>query len=126
MPLSARYDKNGGFVETILSGIVTSEEATEEIEVAMALAEKNDCSLFLSDLSQANFELSIAEVFDLPKTQSEAGMPRTARIAQLVPQSTLGKELGEFYETISYNRGWTVCVFEEREKALGWLLSDSQ
>lgn len=121
MSLTVRHYPETNIVESILSGVVTPSELRVEIIQAAALAEANDCTLFLSNFSEATINFSIIDVFDLPKLQEEQGLQRNIRVAVLPPTSTSGKEMADFYETVCYNRGWNSKVFSGRQEALNWL-----
>jgi hypothetical protein len=88
----------------------------------IALAKENNSNLFLSDCTQATFDVSTIAVLNLPEFYKDQGLSRPVRIAILSPMSKAGKELVRFYETVCLNRGWIVNVFKERQEALDWLL----
>ena len=123
MSLAVKYNAQKAFVESTLSGIVSPAELSQEMVQVAAMSQEHACELFLSDFQDAEIGFSILDVFDLPDLQDEAGLKKqTARIALLAPRSKPGAELARDYEIACMSRGWAVCVFVDRRKALEWLL----
>ena len=123
MSLTVKYNAQRGFVESTLSGIVSPAELDQEMVQAAAMSQEYACELFLSDFQDAEVGFSILDVFELPDLQDNAGLKKqTARIALLPPRSKPGMTLARDYEIACMSRGWAVCAFVDRQKALVWLL----
>ena len=125
MALAVKYNSEKGFVETTLSGVVTSVELITEVVEAAAIAGEHNCDLFLSDYSGAELDFSIVDVSERPDLQGDAGMSReNTRIAVIDPLSNSGIELARDYEIATLSTGWVTKVFKNRQIALAWLLDN--
>jgi len=76
----------------------------------------------LLDHSKADgFEISIFDTYEIPKRYKELNIPRTMRMAVVVPHK-MRSDL-DFYETVCRNNGYLVSIFFDSESALSWLKS---
>ncbi|ASC71265.1 hypothetical protein XM38_022170 [Halomicronema hongdechloris C2206] len=124
MPFTVTYNTELAIVETIFFGLVSADEAAREIVESHQLAVEKDCRLFFTDLSRAELQLSLVDVYGMPDTYEKMGWERRVRIAFIPPSGDEGRHLAEFYETVGVNRGWTVKIFSNKQQAVQWLIED--
>jgi hypothetical protein len=120
--VEVRYNFEKMIIESVLKDNVTLEDLTEEVERCATLCKEHNCAKMLSDFSNATLCVSLINAFDLPDIQEKRGVERGSMIALLPPKSEKDRSLLRFYETVSFNRGWTTKSFQNREDALDWLL----
>jgi hypothetical protein len=124
MPFTVTYNNELRIIESTLVDQVTNKDLLKHEAQCIALAKENESTRILSDARQATLEMSVVDLYGLPEFYGDQGLQRSVRIAVLPPTSEAGKDLVDFYETVSLNRGWTVGIFEERQEALDWLFND--
>ena len=120
MPYELSYDADTGILTATVSGTL-DKSLIEPLSVEMReLTVKHDCKLFLNDMRQAWFELSITDVFGLPQLMEALGTDPSSRHAIVV---TGESQTTRFFETVAKNRGRFVKVFTDMDQARAWLLS---
>jgi hypothetical protein len=124
MPFTVKYNTELSIIESVLVDQVSNKELLKHEAQCIALAKENESTRIITDAKQATLEMSVIDLYSLPEFYGDQDLQRSVRIAVLPPTSEAGKDLVDFYETVSLNRGWTVGVFEERQEALDWLLDD--
>ena len=124
MPFTVKYNTELSIIESVLVDQVSNKELLKHEAQCIALAKDNESTRIITDAKQATLEMSVIDLYSLPEFYGDQDLQRSVRIAVLPPTSEAGKDLVDFYETVSLNRGWTVGVFEERQEALDWLLDD--
>ena len=122
MLLTVNYEPTTGIVEATVSGAVSSEDLRAIATQLFASGHENGASLFVGDYSRATVEFSPFDVFEVPQFQLEQGLDPASRFAVFSPKHDRGRQLAEFYQVVSSNRGWTAATFESRQEAIDWLL----
>jgi len=120
MPWQVERNPELGFIDVVYSGVVTNKDAQDTTAKALCLATGDGPHLFLSDLTDARSELSVSDIFELPKLWSAAGASRRNRLAVVVPEGAARPEDSRLYENVANNRGWNVRVFGTRQAAIEW------
>ena len=64
MPFTITYNADLEIVETIFSGCVSAEEAGRELLESHQLAVDNNCRLFFADLSTAELQLALLDIYE--------------------------------------------------------------
>lgn len=88
---------------------------------ATSLLLENKASRVLLDCSEAILDVRIVDVFYLPDCYKEVGVPRSARIALVLPRTRQPSGMFEFYETVCRNKGYACKLFETMQSAEQWL-----
>ena len=110
-----------GIIEVNASGILDSKSSRLQHEEALDYAKRLNSFLFLLDYRDIRADATLLRVYELPVIYHELGVPRRSKIAIVLPQVKSAEEDYEFYETVCYNRGYEVRLFEEKKHALDWL-----
>lgn len=120
MEWKMHYDENDQIIYTKTSGVLEIKSAEIMRHEGIALAKKHNCHRGLLDHSEImGDELTTMDIYNLPKKYNELGVPRTFRLALVVPKRFM--ENLKFYETVCHNNGYSMSVFFDRETALAWL-----
>ena len=124
MPHKVTYNLETHIVESEIYGDLSLDESIELIsDIAQACAE-NNCSLCLSDYRGATLNLSVLELYDIPKTltnilDSLGLSANKIERAIVVPESIKNFR---FYETVTLNNGQKIKLFQDINEAQKWLL----
>ena len=119
MPTNIHVNNTLGIVEATTSGHLTTEKIQADIDNMMKLSEENQVFKFLLDATGVLTAPTLSETF-----QRFASFPRQYKQAVVMKQSQPTAEDARFIETVAYNRGILIRVFETREAALTWLMED--
>ena len=124
MTWAIEYDDDLQIVVLTYSGKTTGEDIKEAAAARIAMGKEKGVNKFLIDAgkveTEASATLSIYEVPEDLYLRQEAN--RKSRIAVIRPESSVSREMVEFYETACLNLGWLVKVFQDRDNAVEWLL----
>ena len=99
-------------------------EYEKETIEALELAQNKNTSLFLVDNTHLISVASTFEVVDFPDMYERLGAPKTNKIALLMPIDSIALEKTKFFETVCFNRGYLAKIFESKNDAIDWLLSE--
>jgi hypothetical protein len=89
-------------------------------EIIAALS-KNNASKVLTDYRDANLEVSILDIYELPKILKRLGYSPGIQIAVVYSEASKKKESFLFYETVLRNAGFVHRVFTDLLESLAWL-----
>jgi len=120
MAIAYSFHPEKNFLLVTASGFDESLEDT--IGYGMAVLEaslEHQCTRVLCDERDLEYRLGTIDTFQLAETAVQAA-PKLARIAIVTEPENL--ESASFYETVAKNRGLSVKVFQEMEKARAWLV----
>ncbi|HKI86821.1 MAG TPA: hypothetical protein VKA53_08745 [Thermoanaerobaculia bacterium] len=122
MSWSIEYNQQN-FVEVIVIGRETFDEAIEQTAAIVAEMGARRCESVLLDCRRMRVALSTAEIYRLQDIYRDLGLPLRSRFAILMPTELPNPERHayEFHELVSRNRGYHVRLFEEQSEALSWL-----
>jgi len=109
-----------------LTGAVTDADAKSQSEQAMRLLKDHQASLVLIDCREAVSEISYAVLYWLPRFYAQLGVPRSTRIAVVLPAVPYRVESFQYYALACRNAGYEVRLFESRQAAEAWLLQKSR
>ena len=63
---------------------------------------------------------STMDIYNRPKALKDSGAEFGSKIAEIIKPEHV--KLFRFFETVCVNRGFQVSIFQDKEKALSWLL----
>ncbi|MHC4117100.1 MAG: hypothetical protein ACYSWO_06300 [Planctomycetota bacterium] len=121
MTWKVEFNDEFGFIETVYTGKLTKQNKQDSTAQALALARGDGPHLFLADIQDAELELSLFDLYDIPGEWDVAGATRRNKLAVVAREGgRLWQDL-KFFETVCRNRGWKVGIFSGRQDAIGWL-----
>ena len=121
MPVTVTYVKEAGVVEMVFSGGVDPGELDAILTHAGAVAAENLTNRFLVDCRELAAGGSAFDVLALAGLLASFPAGIIEREAVMLPLDAAAAEQIEFFETACRNRGLDVRVFDDRDKALGWV-----
>ena len=123
MAWTVEYDEELDIVELKLAGKLSGAELQESAASRIALGQEHDVTKFVIDatdlLAPRSTTMSIYEI--TAKTYAKSNQRRDTRIAVIVPTAPESEWIIQFYEDLCINRGWRVCMCDDRVAALAWL-----
>jgi secreted PhoX family phosphatase len=121
-PFSWQLNHNEeGIVELNATGTIDTESSQAQTKEVFDYARKVNSYLFLLNFREVTGESTPLRIYELPRIYHNLGVPRQSKIAVVLPQPKDKSEDYEFYETVCYNHGYEVELFEEKKHALDWL-----
>ena len=112
----------GDFLEVTPDGMINI-TTSRQLLVDIAKAEHLPVDYeLLVDFRDTQSNLSVLEVYQLAAELCQFGDTFRRKVALLVAQG-INFELAHFFETCSYNRGFSINAFTDYENAMRWLLS---
>lgn len=121
MAWKVQFNAEFGFIHIIYSGTITGQDSREVTAQALALAAGDGPHLFLTDVLDAEPQLSTLDIYGQPSDWEAAGANRANKLALVVLKGGKTWEDAKFYETTCRNRGWRVAVFSQYQEAIDWL-----
>jgi len=121
MPWDVRYMHGTETLVVTASGLVSDQEAGELTAKAIALLKETQATRVLSDCRRMASAPSLATVWWLVNDYANRGLSRETRIAVVQSKSPRATELGQFYETVCFNRRYQAKVFHSPQAAEAWL-----
>jgi hypothetical protein len=109
------------FVEVITSGIADKDSSLNMANDIMNIMQTNRIKKVLIDHSNLEgVNGSAFDVYERPQSLKEGGTTSGIKIADVVKPEHA--EHFKFFETVCRNQGLQVSIFQNKEKALFWLL----
>jgi chorismate mutase len=122
VPWKVEYLDDLDIVQLTISGDFSDQDVKAAAPARIAMGRDKGTTRFIIDAVEMELTGSTFAIYDVPaNVYVEEGMERTARIAVLTANSSSSKEIVQFYENASVNRGWNVSAFMDREEAIAWL-----
>src|SRR5579885_2353309 len=98
-------------------GKITTEELQEANRQAMGQLGERNIDKVLVDCSTAHADMPILDVYRLPDLYVAEDMPRTIRVAMVLPKDGYKREIYGLYEDACRKRGFQVKIFDDGDAA---------
>ena len=128
MAHSMRFNDENGIIESTLTGMIHGEELYQIMLECTDLAYEHDCYLWLNDFSNADFDFSTFDIFNIPqhivKASEKLGVNRFH-----IKRAAVVKEIVDdhhFAETLASSRAQAFKVFLTIEEARKWLKTQAK
>ena len=121
MTWDVKYIPDENIVQIETTGTFTLADSVAQIKEAVQLLKENEALLVLCDFSYAVSEISIADLYSLPKLYLEHGAPRTIKVGMVLPGTGHRHKDYNFWETRCRNEGFNVKIFDDTQTAKEWL-----
>jgi len=121
MPWTIEVEERDHIVRVVSDGpmrLVTIRQASAE---AIASAPPDRTRKFLADERRMLPQLSTLEIFDLPGVLEDLGLRKADRVAVVYSKSSPKRSDFEFFENVARNRGFSVQLFTDPDRAREWL-----
>lgn len=124
MAFQTIVNKEDHLLHTTFTGLVVMDELRRQMGEYVALALENRCYLWLLDLSAAVIEsVSLPDLLNHPERFRKATEQLRREKLEIKRALVLAEHQADlkFIETVSYNRGQSLRVFNTSDAALQWL-----
>ena len=118
------YNPETHIIETKIQGNVTLSEMKEIFAETVRIAIEKDTFLGLSDIQEATINLSVSDIYELPKILSSIAAPvgvSASRLRRAIVFSPRTFGDTRFVENVTANQGQTAKFFQDIEEAKKWL-----
>lgn len=121
MAWSISFNPELKVIEVKSSGTWDAEQDARMLQELKSKSDQHTCQLYLIDHSEAKLNFRLIAIYDRPTIYEQLNITKKARAALIMDK------IGEdhlFFENVCVNRGFNVRVFDSRDNAVEWLLSD--
>ncbi|MCP4704755.1 MAG: hypothetical protein GY865_09110 [candidate division Zixibacteria bacterium] len=118
MQFSVNYNQKDDYIVGNFIGDLNKNSVKEYAQAIIDSSKENNCTRLLNDLREANIGISIIEFYNFQKTIITEDVDQSWKRAIVAKENI--KEL-DFYETVSYNQGYHLRIFNDIDKAIEWL-----
>jgi len=109
------------YIEVITSGIADKDGSLNMAKAISHTMKTNRITKALIDhRNVASVTGSVTDIYNRPKLLRIIGAILRIKIAEIIKPEHL--EHFKFFETVCINRGYQISIFQDKEKALSWLL----
>ena len=109
------------YIEVITSGIANKEDSLNMAKAISHTMKTNRITKALIDHSNlVSVTGATIDIYNRPKLLKIIGLILRVKIAEVIKPDHI--EHFKFFETVCVNRGYKISVFQDKEKALSWLL----
>jgi hypothetical protein len=119
--MSYRLDivKEAGYLRMTFTGPFSLDAARSAVDAGVEACKKENCEKVLFDCRSMTGDIDVLDRFDVGQ-YSASTVPHTVRIAVLGREDHILPD--RFFENVVRNRGLTLTVFSDMDKAVEWLL----
>lgn len=110
-----------GVVLAYYRGIYTAKHAQETTYNIIDYLRENKCQSLLLHFEDTQMKMGLSDLFFLPRLYSKLEMPRMTKIAVVTEEYEKHRKQLDFYETVCYNVGYEVNIFDKTSDAKRWL-----
>jgi hypothetical protein len=121
MPWNLEVTEDGKVLLLTYRGLLSPAESAGMTRQTLERILETGVTRVMLDCSAAQMEIPVTDIYKLPDRYEAAGVPRSIRVAVVVPHDNYKRELFEFYEDVCRNRGYFVKLFENHGAAWEWL-----
>lgn len=120
MSWNISVSKPDGLVAVKTSGFLTSEKTIQMTRETFSAAASNGIRNILGDHSDLATEISILDIYNLPRTLLREVVELPIKVAVVHSQDPAEKDKLAFFETTALNTGMQVKLFTNLEDARLW------
>lgn len=115
---SVYYDPEEDIIHVDITGEYDAQMLSESSSMMVKEIQRTGCTRILMDHRHAIPKLSVVEQYLRPKIAEKLGVPLYCQIAIVYKES---QDVYKFIETVAFNQGLTVKIFQLKREALTWL-----
>lgn len=121
MSWELEYREAGNLVRVVASGSISTEDALAQVAAGVKLIREHRSTGALVDYSKAVLEMPIVDIYKLPDLFDALALPRSTRIAIVLPPDPKNMHKYTFFDDTANNRGYIVKLHWEPSQAMAWL-----
>jgi hypothetical protein len=122
MPWNVRAVQESSFLEVVFTGAVTPKELQAASKQSLSIAREKGLTRLLSDCSAFKGGHSVFDLFTLANDLKAESIALVLKQAIILPGNQEAADLVRFWETTCANRGILVRIFDDRQRAVDWLV----
>ena len=122
MKWQIEYRQDVEIISTEISGTVTLEGIKKVSAELVEFAKQKVANRFITKFCDISQDISIVEIYNLPKIMRDLGIKNSDRIAIVYPTDSPLKSLFAFFDTRCFNSSLDMKVFSNFDKGYDWLL----
>lgn len=109
------------YVEVITRGIADKDSSLNMVKaIANETKDRKFKKILIDHHNLERVVGSIMDIYERPKLLKESGTTPIIKIALIIKAEHW--EHFKFFETVCVNQGFTVSIFQDKEKAMSWLI----
>lgn len=121
MPWEIKILEKEGLVSSVCSGIMDYNNMIQMFSESIDAGNKYKINRYLADSRKTKHDLSVAEIYMLPKTLKEKGFTSGDKIALLTSKKSVEQGQLHFIETVSDIKDLNLKLFTDKKKAYEWI-----
>ena len=123
MPYTVIYNSEERIIQIKVQGDFSINVAKAMITEAAQVAKAQNCFLILNDMREARLNLSMLEIYQMPKTITDifTALELDVHKFKRALVATNGLKAYSFFETVTLNRSQPVKYFLDLDEAKKWL-----
>jgi hypothetical protein len=123
MPHTITYNSKESVIEINIQGDLFLNEIKEIVTEVIQIAKEQNCLLVLNDMRESTMQLSIVEIYELPKIILDISVSLGLDVRKFKRAFVAEKDLKDydFFETVTFNRGQHAKLFDDVDEAKKWL-----
>ena len=123
MAYTVEYDPEENIVIATFMEKVDLPDLLKGLANIIRVAKQENCNYILTDLHQANLQVSVSQAYNMPDTINKITSEEDFLLHQIKRAFVAAKhqDILEFYETVSINRSHNTKLFHDIEEAKSWL-----
>ena len=123
MSYTVEYDPEENIVIATFMEKVDLPDLLKGLANIIRVAKQENCNYVLTDLHQANLQVSVSQAYNMPDTINKITSEEDFLLHQIKRAFVAAKhqDILEFYETVSINRSHNTKLFHDIEEAKSWL-----
>ena len=123
MSYTVEYDPEENMVIAKFMEKVDLPDLLKGLANIIRVAKQENCNYILTDLHQANLQVSVSQAYNMPDTINKITSEEDFLLHQIKRAFVAAKhqDILEFYETVSINRSHNTKLFHDIEEAKSWL-----
>lgn len=103
------------------SGSLSTDDVVAQAIESIELVKQQQAVGSLVDYSKVTLEMPIIEIYKLPDLFDAHELPRSTRIAIVLPADPKNMHKYTFFDDVANNRGYLVRLYWEPSQAMAWL-----
>jgi hypothetical protein len=124
MSYQIQYLPDQGMVQVTVPAVIEPVAAQAITQEAIRVIKQHRATRVFCDATSMQLAMSVPDLYRIVELFHAEGMPYGTRIAIVVPRAREDIEKLEIFGIAALNRGYTVRLFGERDKARQWLLHE--
>jgi hypothetical protein len=111
-----------GTLRVTNTGRIVERDLLPQIQEIVTAIQRDRLSGLLVDNREAVLDIPVATLSSLPEVFEAEGLPRSLKIAIVMPSDPRSVEKVRFFDDLATNHGYHVKLFAESHRATQWLV----